>query len=72
MGCDKSAMLKFGIKRKDWEREMGCGGGWVKGWVGVGSRAGWGWEGHVAGDCRGELCNKMSYTVFSFRIKFEQ
>lgn len=36
MGCDKSAMLKFGIKRKDWEREMDCGGGWVKGWVGVG------------------------------------
>lgn len=28
MGCDKSAMLKwprFGIKRKDWEREMGWG-----------------------------------------------
>ena len=31
MGCDKSAMLRwprFGIRRKDWEREMGCGGLW--------------------------------------------
>ena len=29
MGCDKLRWPRFGIRRKDWEREMGWGGLWL-------------------------------------------
>jgi len=51
MGCDKSAMLKwprFGIRRKDWEGEMGWGGLWQGGlWLKV--VAGVNWRGGMKG-----------------------
>ena len=48
MGCDKLRWPRFGIRRKDWEREMGWGGLWQAG--GAGEGGGWGlWLKVVAG-----------------------
>ena len=53
MGCDKLRWPRFGIRRKDWEREMGWGGLWQAG--GAGERGGGGgcglrlWQGGIGG-----------------------
>ena len=54
MGCDKSAMLRwprFGITRKDWEREMGWGGLWQgrQGGLWLKVVAGGNWRGGMEG-----------------------